>query len=66
VFFPQKGNIQPHDYFGGEDKERGCKRNIFRGKGVDTTKVRDTIFIVPIEKIMGQMKRMISKSLARR
>jgi hypothetical protein len=43
----QKGKSQPHDSSRGEYNKRGCGRNTFRGRGVDTTKVRDPIFIVP-------------------
>jgi hypothetical protein len=44
----QKRKNQSHDYSRGEGNKRGHGRNNFRGRGIDTTKVRDLIFTVTI------------------
>jgi hypothetical protein len=63
IYLAQKDKSKPHDSSRGESNRRGCGRgrNSFRGRGVDTTKVIDPIFIVPIAKIMGHMKHMTTE-----
>jgi hypothetical protein len=56
VCLAQKGKNQSHDSSGGEGNKTGRGTNNFRGRGVGTITVRDTIFTVPVAERMGHMK----------
>jgi hypothetical protein len=63
VYLAQKDKSKQHDSSRGESNRRGRGRGrkSFRGRGVDTTKVIDPIFIVPVAKRMGHMKQMTAE-----
>jgi hypothetical protein len=63
IYLAQKDKSKQHDSSIGESNRRGhgCGRKSFIGRGVDTTKVIDPIFIVPIAKRMGHMKQMTAE-----
>ena len=59
VYLAEKDKSKPHNYLRGENNKRerghGRRRKSFRSRGVDTTKVIDPIFIIPVAKRMGHI-----------
>jgi hypothetical protein len=61
-----KGKNQSHNSSRGEGSKRGRGRKNLKGRGVDTAKVRDLIFIVIVAERMGHMKQRHAESHGRR